>query len=106
MKGFKVAICHQGFASGDAIGNDMAGMYRLLEQIGMEPTIVCEWNSYGDNLRVSDSRSLDWKQLCLIIYHHSQYWAFGERLFDEAVCPVVVKYHNITPSHFFQPYSQ
>jgi glycosyltransferase involved in cell wall biosynthesis len=33
------------------------------------------------------------------------YWAFGETLIETANCPIIFKYHNITPPHFFEPYS-
>jgi glycosyltransferase involved in cell wall biosynthesis len=100
-----VAICHQGFAEGDAISNDMAGMYRLLEAFGMQVTVLCEWNSRSDKFRVADVQSADWSSFDLIIYHHSLYWERGDQILDEAVCPLVFKYHNITPPLFFQPYS-
>jgi glycosyltransferase involved in cell wall biosynthesis len=101
----KVAICHQIFAGGDAIGNDMAGMYWLLERLGVQPTIVCEFSSQADEFRVSQPSQAEWPSFELIIYHHSVYWDFGEKLIREANRPVVFKYHNITPPHFFEPYS-
>jgi len=100
----KVAICHQAFAGGDAIGNDMAGMYRLLEQLGIQPTIICEWRSQTDGFSVSQPAEAEWDSFDLIIYHHSTYWELGERLIHDANCPTVFKYHNITPPHFFEPY--
>jgi glycosyltransferase involved in cell wall biosynthesis len=101
----KVAICHQGFAGGDAIGNDMSGMYRLLDQLGIEPTIVCEWSSQAGGFCISQPSEAEWDSFELIIYHHSLYWGYGEELIHEANRPIVFKYHNITPSHFFEPYS-
>jgi glycosyltransferase involved in cell wall biosynthesis len=100
-----VAICHQGFAQGDAIGNDMAGMYRLFEQFGIQPTIVCEWSSQADGFCVSQPNQAEWESFELIIYHHSLYWDLGEKLIHEANRPIVFKYHNITPPHFFKPYN-
>jgi len=100
----KVGICHQGFAYGDAIGNDMAGMYRLLQRLGMEPVIVCDWNSQKDGFRISAPAATDWKSFEIIIYHHSQYWELGEELIHHSACPIVFKHHNITPARFFKPY--
>jgi hypothetical protein len=48
---------------------------------------------------------LDVGSLSLLIYHHSQYWVVGERLVHEAICPILFRYHNITPAHFFASYS-
>jgi hypothetical protein len=80
----KVAICHQGFAGGDAIGNDMSGMYRLLDQLGIEPTIVCEWSSQAGGFCISQPSEAEWDSFELIIYHHSLYWGLGEELIHEA----------------------
>lgn len=100
-----VAICHQGFAYGDAIGRDIEGMYHLLERFGLQPVVVCDWNSYGNGFRVCTVQSADWNSFDLLIYHHSQYWDAGERLLREVDCPIIFRYHNITPAHFFAPYS-
>src|SRR2546430_1381042 len=81
----------------------MAGMYRLLQQIGMEPGIVCEWN-LRDGFCIFEPTVADWKSFGLVIYHHSQYWNVGDEIIGEATCPIFLKYHNITPAHFFQSY--
>lgn len=100
----KIAICHQGFAATDAIGNDIAGMYRLLERMHLEPVIVCDWSSRQDHFRISSPEDARWNSFDLVIYHHSQYWHVGDHLAREARCPLMFKYHNITPAHFLEPY--
>lgn len=82
----------------------MAGMYRLLQRLGMEPVIVSEWTSHKNGFAISALSDCDWNSFDLIIYHHSQYWQLGDYLLGQARCPIIVKYHNITPAHFFQPY--
>ncbi len=82
----------------------MAGMYRLLQRLGMEPVIVCDWNSQKDGFRISAPAATDWKSFEIIIYHHSQYWELGEELIHHSACPIVFKHHNITPARFFKPY--
>ena len=84
----------------------MAGMYRLLQRLGMEPVIVCDWNSQKDGFRISAPAATDWKSFGIIIYHHSQYWELGEELIHHSACPIVFKYHNISPAHFFKPYCE
>ena len=84
----------------------MAGMYRLLQRLGMEPVIVCDWNSQKDGFRISAPAATDWKSFEIIIYHHSLYWELGEELIHHSACPIVFKYHNITPARFFKPYSE
>jgi glycosyltransferase involved in cell wall biosynthesis len=100
----KIAICHQGFAATDAIGNDMAGMYRLLERMHIEPTIVCDWSSRQNHFRISPPAETNWDAFDLIIYHHSQYWHVGDYLVRATDRPILFKYHNITPAHYLAPY--
>ena len=103
----KIAICHQTFAAGDAIGNDIAGMYRLLDAMGFEPVVLCEHNPQGLNhYRISHCfNAKDVRRYSLIIYHHSQYWEEGEKLIEACDVPLVFKFHNITPARYFKPYA-
>jgi glycosyltransferase involved in cell wall biosynthesis len=106
MSAFKVALCHQTVTWGDAIGHDIARMYGLLERLGGEPVIVCESHRrQSGELKSIRPEELDCASLSLLIYHHSQYWAAGESLVHKTSCPVIFRYHNITPAHFFAPYS-
>jgi len=100
----QIAICHQTFMGGDAIGNDIGGMYRVLESMGFEPVVLCEYNPHRlDQYRVSHSFSAkDLRSYSLIIYHHSQYWEGGARLLEDARAPIVLRFHNITPHRFFR----
>ena len=41
----------------------------------------------------------------LILYHHSIFWEEGGFILDEAKCKILLRYHNITPDHFFDNYS-
>ena len=42
----------------------------------------------------------------LLIYHHSVGWKGGGELLKTARCQVIIKYHNITPAKFFEPYDR
>lgn len=105
----KIVIAHQTIVDGDAIGHDIQGMYHALKRSGYEVYIYGEYN-YLDS---SEYRHATLDQLIslvldgdnLFIYHHSNYWQRGEKLLDIADCRVVIRYHNITPSRFFKPYS-
>jgi glycosyltransferase involved in cell wall biosynthesis len=102
----KVAICHQSLVWGDAIGHDAVGMYRLLKTFGLAPILVCEAAvNLPADVTATSLNELDVNSVCLLIFHHSQYWAGGERLLAAINCPVILRYHNITPAHFFAPYS-
>jgi glycosyltransferase involved in cell wall biosynthesis len=100
----RIAICHQTFMGGDAIGNDIGGMYRVLESMGFEPVVLCEHNPHRLNqYRISHSFSVkDLRSYSLIIYHHSQFWELGKRLLEDTKTPIVLRFHNITPSRFFR----
>ncbi|MGH8016778.1 MAG: glycosyltransferase family 4 protein [Opitutaceae bacterium] len=103
----KIAICHQTFADGDAIGRDIAGMYRTLEECGCSPFVLCQCNVarkfMGKVKYITDGTAL--RDVDLIIYHHSQDWPAGRTLLDVRDEPVVFKFHNITPPRFFSNYS-
>jgi len=106
MSGLNVAICHQSLLWGDAIGHDSVGIYRLLESLGENPLLVCEADrGLPADVTVKRVQDIDHQSLHLVIYHHSQYWAEGERLVDATRCPLLLRYHNITPAHFFAPYN-
>lgn len=101
----KVALCHEGFAAGDAIGCDIAGMYRLLELLGIQPTVICGWHSHDGGFRILRPPEVQPDSFELIIYHHSQYWEEGARIIQQARCPLIFRYHNITPPAFFCGYA-
>ena len=106
MSGFKVAICHQSVLWGDAIGHDVVAIYRLIQALRGEPVVVCQWHrDLPLDIVLAQVDEIDLPSLSLIIYHHSQYWGAGEALLGQANCPILLRYHNITPPHFFAPYS-
>lgn len=102
----KVAICHQTVAAGDAIGEDICGMYRLLQRMGWEPIVVCEsYQRPEDGMRWISPVALASEGPQILIYHHSQLWSEGENLVEGTTCPILFRYHNITPAWFFARYS-
>lgn len=107
MKNRRVAICHQTVSHGDAIGNDITGMCELLRMIGFEPTILCEQvvGAIDDQyVRMGfDADAINDYEI--VIYHHSIFWEKGTALLNTYDGTPVLKYHNITPPHFFEPYS-
>src|SRR4051812_8427641 len=105
MESNRVAIAHQSVVSGDAIGNDIAGMYGLLIRLGFDPVVVCETADPTLGLVSKPLHDFIPDSIDLLIYHHSQYWAEGEALLGRVNCPVLFRYHNITPARFFAPYA-
>ncbi|CAA7599570.1 Glycosyl transferase, family 1 [Acididesulfobacillus acetoxydans] len=104
----KVVLAHQTLTGGDAIGHDILGMYRTLTGLGYEAYIYAE-NYLGDLA----SFRFDKRELLrlisrpdnVLIYHHSVFWAEGEEILKRCKARVILKYHNITPPEFFEPYS-
>src|SRR6476660_5833183 len=93
----------------DAIGNDVLGMAASLQRSGYKVETYAE---VVHPALVGAARKLDmssqsfWRDRdTLIIYHHSTGWVNGQSILDEARSRIVIKYHNVTPSRFFKPYS-
>lgn len=107
MKNRRIAICHQTVSHRDAIGNDIMGMYDLLRLIGYKPTILCEWLVGDIDYRCvrTDFDVNEINDYEIVIYHHSIFWEKGEALLNVFSGTPVLKYHNITPPRFFEPYA-
>lgn len=83
------------------------GMWRVLRACGHDPFVLCERNPHEiQRCEISHDFSNNAARDCdLILYHHSQDWRMGHEFLDRADCPVVFKFHNVTPGHFFAPFS-
>ncbi len=101
-----IAIAHETIVDGDAIGNDIRGMYTTLINLGYDTGLITEFPS--DSLKylqinhinrfLEDSDSI-------LIYHHSIFWAWGEEILEKFKGTLIIKFHNITPPHYFINYS-
>lgn len=99
----KILIVHQTIAKHDAIGNDIYHMYQALNPV-YECYVHCDYLQ-NENLRLIDRQKLDdfiSDSDNLVIYHHSQFWEEGERILCNSSAKKMFKYHNITPSSFFE----
>ena len=106
----KVCIAVTTLKKNDAIGNDVMHQFKVLthhhittfiftqevEVERMQPHVIDE-NAATSLLSEPDT---------LLIYHHGGCWDDGFRLLKTAQCRCYVKYHNVTPSHFFTPYNK
>jgi glycosyltransferase involved in cell wall biosynthesis len=95
---------------GDAVGNDILGMYRALEAAGFRPAILCEYCELPPALAL-DVRAGPRPQdhagdFDAVVYHHSIYWPAGDAVLADVQGPRIVKYHNVTPMAFFEGYSE
>jgi len=102
-----IAILSRSIVHHDAIGTDIRHMYRLFNR-----RHVC--HVYAEYLMDDTLQPMDLEELHqlasdpdnLLIYHHSIAWPRMEPLLRQARAKVVIKYHNITPPHFFRAYDE
>jgi glycosyltransferase involved in cell wall biosynthesis len=93
----------------DAIGNDVAQMRMALMESGHVVRVFAEGI---DPACASIADPIDgaprqlWKSSDdILIYHHSIGWPRGEEILFNTGNKVILRYHNITPAHFFAPFS-
>jgi glycosyltransferase involved in cell wall biosynthesis len=107
--GRRVILVTPSLAPFDAIGNDVIGMRECLARAGFAVELYAgevhpRLSSVGRKLDL-DSQTFWEDREALLVYHHSMGWPEGQDLLESARGRIVVKYHNITPPRFFQPYS-
>jgi|LSQX01.2.fsa_nt_gb glycosyltransferase involved in cell wall biosynthesis len=103
----KIVIMHQTVTKHDAIGNDIEAMYNLLRK--KHYCVIYAENKLNDRLEYIEENELIKimnQKDSLVIYHHSVYWEYGERLIKSCKGKLIIRYHNITPPEFFKPYNQ
>jgi glycosyltransferase involved in cell wall biosynthesis len=100
----RIAIASPAILPGDAIGRDVLHMGRLLHGQGHEVELFSTtWgkpqprNDRGVHIRdfLADDPS------ALLILHHAIGWPHAVPLIATAKCRRVIKYHNVTPAHFY-----
>ncbi len=98
-------LLHQTIAKHDAIGNDIAHMYEILGR-QHEVCVYCDYLLNRELRQISREALFDISrdENNLLIYHHSNYWEKAEEILRGASAKVIIRYHNITPAIFFEPY--
>lgn len=97
-------ILHQSIVGRDAIGWDIQQEYRVLSGFG-PCYLYCQYLIGIEGCeRISKAELLEFVKDSgnIVIYHHSNFWEFGEEVLSTARGPVVIRYHNITPPGFFR----
>jgi glycosyltransferase involved in cell wall biosynthesis len=102
-----IAICTPEISYGDAVSNDVFGMYNVLKDQNFRVGIFVE------NILTSKDtvESIDHiynfikKSNDLMIYHLCTGWFRGLDILINLDCKKVIKYHNITPPDFFYNFS-
>lgn len=94
--------------SGDAVGNDVFGMYEALKAAGYDTRLFAEsWTIKEPKVEcVTEIREFLKSPTDLLIYHFSMGWEPGLELLKDGAFRVAVKYHNVTPPEFFDGVSE
>lgn len=103
-----IAILTPCLIDGDAVGNDVIGMYRVLEKQGYACTIFAEaWvTSEVDVKHISELRTFLTRPSDVLIYHYSIGWDLGLAPLQELDCKKVIKYHNVTPPEYYEDFNE
>lgn len=103
----RVGIVTPSITVGDAVSNDVVGMYRVLQKLGFDTRIFAEsWTLKMPKISPPDDiRRFLKKQDDVLIYHYSRGWDFGLSLLADPHHQTVVRYHNVTPPEFFAKYN-
>jgi glycosyltransferase involved in cell wall biosynthesis len=100
----KIALVVPSLAAGDAVGNDLLHMAGLFRDRGHEVGVFA---IYFDGLTgpcqpfKRARRFLANDPAAILLYHHSIGCAAGIELVFGVKCRRVIRYHNVTPGHFF-----
>ncbi|WP_414542996.1 glycosyltransferase family 4 protein [Nostoc sp. CCY0012] len=99
-----VAILTPCLAEGDAVSNDVMGMYNCLKKNGYTAQIFTD-NIHASNKNnikhVNQIKSFIRKKKDILIYHYSVGWDVALEIINDINCIKIVKYHNVTPPEFF-----
>ena len=104
----RVAILTPTLRPADAVSNDVLTMRRVLSARGHDVSIFAESSSVPGEPEQPPTSALSYlrEPSDVLIYHHSIGWENGIEIFKAASCRKIVKYHNVTPSHFFAGISE
>lgn len=106
----KVHILIPTFQPNDAVGNDVLGMYEVLRAAGFDANVFAQFihpahQSFARVL-VNETGS-EWSDPnAILIYHHAIDWDLGEKILARSKNKIVIKYHNVTPPHFYSNYAE
>lgn len=98
------------FQPNDAVGNDVLGMYHVLRAAGYDANVFAQYihpQLQRLTRTVTNENGPEWTDPdAILIYHHAIDWEVGERILERARCKLVIKYHNVTPPHFYSNYAE
>ena len=103
----RIAILTPSITTGDAVSNDVLGMYDVLKERGYDARVFAEgWTIDQPRVWPSPQVGSFLKQpRDILIYHYSRGWDPGLDLLRELKCRKIIKYHNVTPPEFLVGYN-
>jgi glycosyltransferase involved in cell wall biosynthesis len=103
----RVCLLAPALQTGDAVGNDVTGMFAALRRRGVEVRVLAQ--SWTPQVALPVEPIAHYaagagEPETLSIYHHATAWPAGLEPFLAAAGPKIVRYHGVTPPSFFAPY--
>lgn len=102
----KIFILARSLTYADAVSNDVLGLAEMFKKKGFEVEIICEkYHRRLRSLKIKKLHSLDSLQVepsDVIVYHLTSGWPEGLALLKKLKCQKILRYHNITPPHFYE----
>ena len=100
----RIGICNTNLESGDAVSNDMLGMYERLREKGYQVRLFALGTTLSEPVVYPIETLSDFvyntEDLCL--YHYATGWEQGLNILSRLKCRKIIKYHNVTPCEFFE----
>lgn len=93
----------------DAVSNDVWMQERFLRRIGWDVYVYAEHAPASMRPRLVNLEKVSeliTDAAVTWIHHHSVFWDKGNQLFRRAKCRIFLRYHNITPSVYFERYKE
>ena len=102
----RIALVSTQIIPRDAVGNDMLVMHRILRERGHEVAFFADyWDVHDTPVRyLREIPDYLRGPNDVLLYHHCTAWDGGPDLFRRLRCRKIVRYHNVTPAHFFAGY--
>jgi len=102
----KIAILTPSIVDGDAVSNDVIGMYQSLIKNGYEAQVfAANWSISKHILNVANAEEISnflQRKSDILIYQYSVGWNVGLYLLQEKKWKKIVRYHNVTPAKFYE----
>ncbi|OHD14694.1 MAG: hypothetical protein A2086_16800 [Spirochaetes bacterium GWD1_27_9] len=107
-KNIKIVLTYFTIHPWDAVGIDNIIICDLLREQGFDASLYAE--NFTDELKkymITKEQLLEIMkdENNIIIYQQANNWKEGEELIENCKAKLFMKYHNVTPKEFFEPYS-